>query len=57
MTYDQLGCGASDKPDDVSLWNVPHYVQELEQIVQALISPRFIFSAIAGARFCRPTMC
>ncbi|MDH3664005.1 MAG: proline iminopeptidase-family hydrolase [Alphaproteobacteria bacterium] len=36
ITYDQLGCGRSDKPDDVSLWNVPRYVQELEQIVQAL---------------------
>ncbi len=36
IAYDQLGCGRSDKPDDASLWNVPRYVQELEQIVQAL---------------------
>ncbi len=40
IAYDQLGCGRSDKPDDVSLWNVPRYVQELEQIVQALDLPK-----------------
>lgn len=40
IAYDQLGCGQSDKPDDLSLWNVPRYVQELDQIVRALDLPR-----------------
>ncbi len=40
IAYDQLGCGNSDKPDDLSLWNVPRYVQELEQVVKALDLPK-----------------
>lgn len=27
--YDQLGCGNSDRPDDVSLWTVKRFVDEL----------------------------
>ena len=34
--YDQLGCGRSDKPDDTSLWTVPHFVRELEVVRGAL---------------------
>ncbi|WP_019412849.1 proline iminopeptidase-family hydrolase [Paenisporosarcina sp. TG20] len=34
--YDQLGCGNSDRPDDLSLWTVERYVEELEQVRQAL---------------------
>jgi len=34
--YDQLGCGRSDKPDDTSLWRVPHFVRELEVVRSAL---------------------
>ncbi len=30
--YDQLGCGNSDQPDDPSLWNLPRYLQELEEV-------------------------
>jgi proline iminopeptidase len=30
--YDQLGCGNSDKPDDVSLWNTPRFVEEVEEV-------------------------
>lgn len=40
IAYDQLGCGRSDKPDDLSLWTVGRYVQELEQVVQALKLPK-----------------
>lgn len=29
--YDQLGCGNSERPDDTTLWNVPRFVDELEQ--------------------------
>lgn len=32
VLYDQLGCGKSDNPDDISLWNVDRFVQELEAL-------------------------
>jgi proline iminopeptidase len=32
LLYDQLGSGKSDRPDDDSLWNVPRFVEELEQV-------------------------
>jgi proline iminopeptidase len=34
--YDQLGCGNSDHPDDTSLWNIPRYVEEVEQVRKGL---------------------
>lgn len=34
--YDQLGCGNSDQPTDTSLWTVPTYVEELEQVRKGL---------------------
>jgi proline iminopeptidase len=34
--YDQLGCGNSDDPKDTSLWDLPRYVEEVEQVRQAL---------------------
>lgn len=40
IAYDQLGCGKSDRPDDPRLWTVPRYVEELEQLVQALDLPK-----------------
>jgi proline-specific peptidase len=30
--YDQLGCGRSDRPDDLSLWTVDRFVGELAQV-------------------------
>src|SRR6187200_1765545 len=30
--WDQLGCGRSDRPTDVSLWTVQRFVQELEAV-------------------------
>jgi len=36
MTYDQLGCGASDKPKDKSLWTIARYVEEVETMRKAL---------------------
>jgi proline iminopeptidase len=32
VCYDQLGCGASDRPHDDALWTLERYVAELEQI-------------------------
>ncbi len=34
--YDQLGCGNSDKPDDISLWKTERFVEELAQLRTAL---------------------
>ncbi len=30
VAWDQLGCGASDRPDDSSLWTLARYVEEVE---------------------------
>ncbi|MEM7381438.1 MAG: proline iminopeptidase-family hydrolase, partial [Bacteroidota bacterium] len=34
--YDQLGSYYSDKPDDLSLWTTERFVEEVEQVRQAL---------------------
>lgn len=34
--YDQLGCGNSDNPKDTTMWNLPRYVEEVEQVRTAL---------------------
>ena len=34
--YDQLGSAYSDQPDDPSLWDLPRFVEEVEQVRQAL---------------------
>jgi proline iminopeptidase len=34
--YDQLGSAYSDQPDEPELWNVPRFVEEVEQVRQAL---------------------
>lgn len=34
--YDQLGCGKSERPDNPKLWQRSRFVEELEQIRQAL---------------------
>ena len=34
--YDQLGSFRSDQPDDASLWDLPRFVDEVEQVRQAL---------------------
>ncbi len=34
--YDQLGSFYSDQPDDPDLWNIPRFVDEVEQVRQAL---------------------
>jgi proline iminopeptidase len=34
--YDQLGCGLSDNPKDTSFWDLPRYVEEVEQVRKAL---------------------
>jgi proline iminopeptidase len=39
VAFDQLGCGASDKPDDPALWTISRYVEEVEAVRQALNLP------------------
>jgi proline iminopeptidase len=34
--YDQLGSAFSDQPDDPSLWDLPRFVEEVEQVRSAL---------------------
>jgi len=34
--YDQLGSAYSDQPKDASLWTIPRFVEEVEQVRQAL---------------------
>lgn len=34
--YDQLGCGFSDNPKDTSMWDLPRFVEEVEQVRKAL---------------------
>jgi proline-specific peptidase len=36
VVYDQLGCGRSDQPADVSLWTVERSVAEVDQVRDAL---------------------
>jgi len=39
--YDQLGCGASDRPDDPSLWTMDRSVAEVAAVCEALGLDRF----------------
>jgi len=34
--YDQLGCGNGDNPNDISMWDLARYVEEVEQVRIAL---------------------
>ncbi len=34
--YDQLGCGKSDQPDDRSLWRLDRFVEEVDDVREAL---------------------
>jgi proline iminopeptidase len=41
--YDQLGSAYSDQPDDPSLWEIPRFVDEVEQVRKALALDRSSF--------------
>ncbi|GGF70838.1 proline iminopeptidase [Azorhizobium oxalatiphilum] len=36
VAFDQLGCGASDRPEDPALWSITRYVAEVEAVRAAL---------------------
>jgi proline iminopeptidase len=40
--YDQLGCTNSDQPDDMSLWTLARYTQEVEEVRRALGLEHFV---------------
>jgi proline iminopeptidase len=40
--YDQLGVGNSDVPDDPSLWSLPRYVEEVEEVRRGLGLEQFV---------------
>ena len=40
--YDQLGCGNSDRPDDVALWDTPRFVEEVEEVRRGLGLENFV---------------
>jgi proline iminopeptidase len=40
--YDQLGVGNSDIPSDVSLWTLPRYLSEVEEVRRGLELDHFV---------------
>jgi proline iminopeptidase len=40
--YDQLGCNNSDLPDDPSLWTLPRYLEEVEEVRRGLGLEHFV---------------
>lgn len=40
--YDQLGCNNSDRPDDTSLWTLPRYLDEVEEVRRGLGLDNFV---------------
>jgi proline iminopeptidase len=40
--YDQLGCNNSDQPEDASLWTLPRYTAEVEEVRSALKLEHFV---------------
>ncbi len=40
--YDQLGCGLSDRPNDSSLWTLPRYLIEVEEVRRGLGLDRMV---------------
>jgi proline iminopeptidase len=40
--YDQLGCNNSDQPDDPSLWTLPRYLEEVEEVRRGLGLEHFV---------------
>jgi pimeloyl-ACP methyl ester carboxylesterase len=49
--YDQLGCDQSDRPDDKSLWRLPRFVDEVDEVRSALGLDRMIVIAHSWGGF------
>ncbi len=57
VSWDQLGCGSSDRPDDPSLWVVERFVQEVDAVREQLGWDKFLllgnsWGGILGIEYC-----
>lgn len=57
VSWDQLGCGGSDRPDDPSLWVVERFVEEVEAVREQLGWDKFLllgnsWGGILGVEYC-----
>lgn len=57
VSWDQLGCGRSDRPDDPTLWTVPRFVDEVEAVREQLGWDRFLllgnsWGGMLGLEYC-----
>lgn len=57
VSWDQLGCGRSDRPDDASLWTVARFVDEVEEVRRQLGWDRFLmlgnsWGGMLGMEYC-----
>lgn len=57
VSWDQLGCGRSDRPDDPSLWTVARFVDEVEEVRRQLGWDRFLmlgnsWGGMLGMEYC-----
>ncbi|HWL67858.1 MAG TPA: proline iminopeptidase-family hydrolase [Geminicoccus sp.] len=52
VVHDQLGTGASDHPDDPSLWTLGRYVEEVEAVLDALDLKRIHFLGHSWGGWC-----
>lgn len=57
VSWDQLGCGRSDRPEDASLWTVPRFVEEVEEVRRQLGWDRFLllgnsWGGMLGLEYC-----
>jgi proline iminopeptidase len=52
VVHDQLGTGASDHPDDPSLWTLERYVEEVEAVLAALGLDRVHFLGHSWGGWC-----
>jgi proline iminopeptidase len=48
VSWDQLGCGRSDRPGDKALWTVAGYVEEVEEVRRQLGWERFLLLGNSG---------
>ena len=57
VSWDQLGCGSSDRPDDPTLWTAARYVEEVEEVRRQLGWDRFLmlgnsWGGMLGIEYC-----
>ncbi|CAA0092824.1 Uncharacterised protein [Starkeya nomas] len=48
VAFDQLGCGASDRPDDVSFWEIGRCVETVRRVLDLSEEPAAYDAALLG---------